>query len=261
MKLKFTRWLRGMLILLSLIVLMSVILVLNSLQEYEPNLIELQHENIRNTLYIGIFIYFVLAVTAYFYVPLHFRRSLITLKTIVHDIQQGVYDNEIDLNEMKEFLDPAVYEVLMQINEMKETINTFDHLKKEKIFEHYSRIKAILRIMQEGAIILDLQGKIIFNNDNLLEAFPQLVEGDNLLEKSYPAEIENNIKKMAQTSLQERKRVEQVQCFIPNLKRHITLDSVLVRNEGGDVIGMVIIISNLEKKKIERKPEKGSEIT
>jgi len=259
MKQKFTKWLRVMLVLLTMIVMISVILVLNSLQENELNLIDMQHENIRNTLYIASFLYFVMAVTAYFYIPVNFKRTLNSVKGTLRDIQQGVYDNEIDLGEMSEFLDPAMYDLLVQVNEMKDTVRKFDKLKKMKIVEHNNRIKAILRIIQEGALIIDSKGKIVYINDNLTEAFPQFVEEDNLLEKSYPAEIANNIKKLAQMSLHEKKKLEAVQCFIPNLKRHITIDSALVRNEGGDIIGIVLIIFNLEKKKI--KPKKGSEVT
>ena len=257
---KFTYRLRLILISLSLIILTTEIIILNILQNNDPRLIALHHESIRNTLYIASFIYFILAVIAYFNLPIYFRRSLLRVKSILRDIQQGIYDTEINMEEEKEILDPAIYELMLQVNEMKETVKIFDNLKREKIFEQYSRIKTILRIIQDGALILDNKGKIIFINDNLTETFPLLVEGENFLEKSYPEEIEQNLKKLALTSLRERKRLESVQCLIPSLNRHITIVSALVRNESGDIIGMALIVSNLEKKKIESKPEKGTEI-
>lgn len=256
MKHKYSNWLRLMIILLGLIVVLTFVLIYNTLQESELNLIPLQHENIRNTIYISLFLFFVIAVTVYFYIPIYLKRSLGSIKAVLRDIQQGVYDNEIDLAEMKEFLDPIVYDLLIQVNEMKETINTFDNLKKEKIYEHHNRLQTVFRLIQEGGLIIDLKGRIVFINDNLREAFPQLEEDDNMLEKSYPPEIENNLKKLINASFQEKKRLDAVQCFIPNLKRHITIDSALVRDQGGEITGLVVIIHNLEKKKSEKKQEK-----
>ncbi len=259
MKKKIIVWSRFMLVLLSVIMAVSAIMILNSLRVDEPNLIHLFHSNIRNTVYIGSFIFFFIVVTAYFFLPVYLQRSLNDISTILNDMKEGIYDFEIDLEEKKNLLDKEVYQIILQLNEVKDVILKFDKKKKEKIVEHYNRITSLLRVVGEGVLILDAEGNIKFSNDMILEVFPQLETNSNLILNSYPAEIENNLKKLVQTSLQKKKRQESVQCFIPNLKRHITLDSALVRNETGEIIGIVLVVQNLEKRKTERKPEKEKE--
>lgn len=259
MKNKIVSWFRFFLILLSLIMFVSVIVILNSLRTDEPHLIQLFHSNIRNTIYIGSFIFFFVVVTAYFFLPVHLKRSLSDISTVLDDFKRTVYNTEIDLGEKKNSLDKEVYEILRQLMDAQKEIQKNNSDRKAKVFEHYSRIIALLRLLSEGILIADLDGTIIFINDMLLEAFPHLEADTNILEKSYPPEIENNIKKLVQISLKQKKRQEPIQCFIPNLKRHISVDSALVRTKEGDVNGIVLVVQNLEKKKVERKPDKEKE--
>jgi signal transduction histidine kinase len=250
---KILSWFRVILILLSIIVFVSAAIILNSLKEDQPNLIHLFHSNIRNTVYIGTFLFFVLIATAYFYLPVHLKRSLGDISMILRDIQEGNYGVEIDLSEKKKMLDKSVFQIILQLYEVKSIVSKFDALKKKKIVEHYNRIVSLLRVVSEGVLILDAAGEIVFANDIVLETFPALEKNTNMLKNSYPPEIENNVKKLAQTSLQKKRRQEAQQCFIPNLKRHITLDSALVRDDAGDVIGVVLVMHNLEKRKTEKK--------
>jgi len=259
MKKNMITWLRLMLIILTVIVIASSVIILNSLRTDEPNLIQISHSNIRNTVYIAGFLFFFIVVTVYFFLPLYFQRSLNDISTILKDIKNGVYDTEIDLEEKKRILDKEVYQIILQLNETKGVILKFDLEKKKKIMEHYNRIITILRVVSDGVMILDADGEIKYSNDQIIELFPQLEEAGNLVENTFPPEIENNLKKLAQVSLQKKKRQDPVQCFIPNLKRHITLDSALVRNDIGEIIGIVMVVRNLEKKKSEKKQDKESE--
>jgi len=259
MKNKIVIWFRLFLILLSVIMLVSVIVILHSLRTDEPHLIQLFHSNIRNTIYIGSFLFFFVVVTAYFFLPVHLKRSLSDVSTVLDDFKRSVYNTDIDLQEKKNTLDGEVYEILSQLMDAQKEIQKNNIDRGAKVFEHFSRITAILRLVPEGILISDLGGNIIFINDMLTEAFPHLEEEANILEKSYPPEIENNIKKIIQISLKEKKRQESLQCFIPNLKRHITIDSALVRNKEGDVNGIVLVVQNLDKRKVERKQEKDKE--
>lgn len=259
MRKKVVKWFRFMLILLGLIIIVSSIIILSRLNSDEPNLIQQFHSDIRNTVYISCFFFFFISVTAFFFLPIYLRRSMQDLITILKDWQNDAYEVEIDLDEKKKSLDKEVFQVLVQMNETRDKIQTFRRKRNEKIIEHYKRIKSLLWIVKEGVLILDLKGKIVFINDLVVEVFPQLEEEQNILENSYPSEIENNLKKLAKYSLNEKKQHESIQCFIPNLKRHITLESALVRNDLGEVTGLVIAVQNIEKRKSERKQEKESE--
>ena len=259
MKNKIVSWFRFFLIILSVIMLISVIVILHSLRTDDPYLIQLFHSNIRNTIYIGSVLFFIVVVTAYFFLPVHLKRSLSDISNVLDDFKRTVYNTELDLEEKKNSLDNEVYDILRQLMDAQKEIQKNNRDRKAKVFEHYSRITVLLRLVPDGVLIADLEGNIIFINDMLTEAFPQLEAETNILEKSYPAEIENHIKKLIQISLKQKKRQEPIQCFIPNLKRHITVDSALVRQKEGEVNGIVLVVQNLEKRKIERKQDKEKE--
>jgi len=259
MKNKIVSWFRFFLIILSVIMLISIIAILHSLRTDDLDLIQLFHSNIRNTIYIGSFLFFVVVVTAYFFLPVHLKRSLSDISNVLNDFKRTVYNTELDLEEKKKSLDNEVYDILRQLMDAQKEIQKNNRDRKAKVFEHYSRITALLRLLSEGILIADLEGNIIFINDVLTDTFPQLEVETNILEKSYPPEIENNLKKLIQSSLKQKKRQEYLQCYIPNLKRHITVDSALVRKKEGEVNGIVLVVQNLEKRKTERKQDKEKE--
>lgn len=253
MKTKIVSWIRLLIILMILIQVIGAVIILHSLRSDDPLLIHIFHANIRNTVYIGTFFFFFLAVTMFFFLPVYLKRIMQILITILRDWKNDAYDVDLDLEGKKKTLDKQVYDVVYQMSETRDLIQSFRNKRKKKITEHYNRIVSMLRIVKEGVMILDIRGNIIFINDILVEVFPQLENNQNLLENSYPVEIENNLKKLVQVSLQKHKRQEAVQCFIPNLKRHITIDSALVRDQAGEVNGIVVAVQNLEKKKPEKK--------
>ncbi|MCF7913104.1 MAG: hypothetical protein K9M99_11285 [Candidatus Cloacimonetes bacterium] len=259
MKNKIVSWYRFLLIILSAIMLVTVIVILNSLRTDEPHLIELFHANIRNTIYIGSFLFFVIVATVYFYLPVHLKRALSHISTVVDDFKKSIYDTDYGLEDKEKILDKEVFAVLNQLIDTRKEIKKNSMGRKAKVYEHYSRITVLMRLVTEGVLIADIKGNIIFINDTLMETFQQLKPETNILTTSYPLEIENNIKKIVMESLKQKKRMEPYQCFIPNLKRHINIDSALVRNEDGAVTGIVLVIQNLDKRKTERKPEKEPE--
>ena len=259
MRNKIVSWYRFLLIILSFIMLVTVIVILNSLRTDEPHLIQLFHSNIRNTLYIGSFLFFVIAVTAYFFLPVHLKRSLSDVSAVIDDFKQTVFDTELDLEDKKKTVDNEIYILLRKLMEVQREIKKNSTGRKDKVFEHYSRIMVLLRLVPEGVLIADMKGNIIFINDVLSDAFPLLEAETNILTKSYPPEIENNFKKTVLNSLKQKKRLEPLQCFIPNLKRHVTIDSAMVRKKDGEVNGIVLVVQNMEKRKAERKQDKETE--
>ncbi len=203
-------------------------------------------QNIQNTVFIISFIEFIMVLIFFFYIPGFIKKSFSAIRKILHTIEQGNYmlsSEEISYTKISE-IDSIIYE----LTKMLKAIREFDTLKKEKIVEHHNRIKGILRLSKDGFLILDLKGNIIYMNDIVSDIFPSISENSNMLETNFPPEIENNIKRYIINVFKEQTNIKSNQFYVPSLKRHITLESVLVRNSEGKVSGAVIALTNLEKK-------------
>ncbi len=206
-------------------------------------------QNIQNTIYIITFIEFIFVLIFFFYIPGFIKKSFSIVLDIISTISEGnylLYKNKEDIptSKVKE-----IDELIKSLVKMLNSILEFDSLKKEKISVHHNRIKAILKLTKDGFLILDLKGNIVYMNDIVPNYFPSITENSNMLETNFPPEIENNIKKYIISVFKMQSTLKSMQFFIPSLKRHITMESALVRNHEGKIRGAVIAIINLEKKK------------
>ena len=203
-------------------------------------------QNIQNTIYIISFIEFITVLIFFFYIPRFIKKSFAIISTLIQTIKQGdykVYSKEVPETNVLE-----IKHIINDLTEMLKSIIQFDTLKKEKILEHHNRIKAILRLSKDGFLILDLKGNIVYMNDIVSEIFPSISENSNMLETNFPPEIENNIKKYIINVFKTQTNIKSTQFYVPSLKKHITLESVLIRVSDGKVTGAVIALTNLEKK-------------
>ncbi|MCK4956226.1 MAG: hypothetical protein KAS49_01230, partial [Candidatus Cloacimonetes bacterium] len=161
------------------------------------------------------------------------------------------------LAEYEKTTDKEFFTVIFSLKEMIKSIVKFDKLKKDKIVEHHNRIQAILNLTEDGFLIIDNMGKIIYSNDVILETFPSMQEKTNIIDSNFPPEIENNIKKYAILVIKSGSKQVSQNNFFPTLKKHITLKSAIVRDSTGEICGAVIALTNLPKlsedKKIEQK--------
>jgi signal transduction histidine kinase len=130
---------------------------------------------------------------------------------------------------------------------------TFDKLKKDKIVEHHNRILAILNLTDDGFLALDMKGNILYINDIVTEYFPSISEHQNMIDSNFPPEVENNIKKYILHILKSKTKQQPQQFFRPSLKKHITLNSAVIRDANGQPAGIVISLTNLGSKKKEDK--------
>ncbi len=210
---------------------------------------ELMRKDIANILWIFLFLYFLVAIVFFFYVPVFLHRGFSDVIKLLKEITRGNYNLDIDETELSQRNDEDVMELIVQIKKMLNSVIHFDQAKKEKIIEHMNRILSLLKLAENGFIILDIDGDIKFLSDNLNDVFPLLAENLNIFDSSFQPEVNNSIVKYGLPILQNRSAHAPQQYFIPSLKRHITLKSSMVRDAGGMPIGVVIGVFNIDRKK------------
>jgi len=252
MKLSFTGKLRLIIMVLFLISMLQGIIVLH-LVITGQDMLQVRLD-IQNTIYITLFMQFLVTIILVFYIPVFLHKAFGDIHVILKDIAQGMYSLEIDLPTYERKVDKEIFAVVKSITETLRSVKNFDKLKKDKIVEHHNRIISILNLAENGFIILDVEGNIVYINDKVTNIFPNLNEGINITETNFAPEIENSIKKFILPILKNRSSVDNQQYFMPTLKRHIGLGCGIVRDSYGGVKGTVVAITNLEtKKKVEKK--------
>ena len=257
MRLSFTGKTRIIIILLFAVSMVQGLVVLSLVNNStDPATLKM---DIQNTILITIFFQFLLVIILMIYIPIFLHKAFADIHQILKDITKGMYNVELDMEYFKSNVDREFLLIIESIRQMLKSIVTFDKLKKDKIVEHHNRILALLNLAENGIIILDDNGNIVYINDRLTDAFKSLSEQTNLMETNYPPEVENNLKKYISTLLKTRTKQDNLQYFIPSLKRHIALHSARVRDADGVMRGAVVSVSNLEKKKSDKvKEEKQS---
>lgn len=249
MKSSFTGKIRILLILLFLISVVQAGMILHLIGNF-TSIFDLKID-IQNTLLITVFIQFVIVMIMIFYLPVFLHKAFSEILNILKDISQGIYNIDIDLESFKKSADKEFFSVISAIKEMLRSVLNFDRLKKEKIIEHHNRIQAILNLTEDGFMALDMKGNIFYVNDKVIEAFPAISEKSNMIDTNFPPEIENNIKKYILNILKSKTKQQPQQFFMPSIKRHLVLNSAIVRDSNGQPVGVVIAFTNLTKKKKE----------
>ncbi|RLC52038.1 MAG: hypothetical protein DRH89_02555 [Candidatus Cloacimonadota bacterium] len=247
MKSSFTGKIKILILLLFLMSVVQGFIVLQLIGSYD-NIHDLKID-IQNTLFITVFIQFVLAIFLIFYIPVFLHKAFSEIHNILKDISQGIYHIDIDLDSFESSMDKEFYSVMISIDNMLKSVLNFDRLKKDKIVEHHNRILAILNLTSDGFIATDMKGNIIYINDKVIETFPAINEKSNMIDTNFPPEIENHIKKYILNILKSKTKQEPQQFYMPALKRHIALNSAIIRDANGQPTGVIISFDNLGKKK------------
>ncbi|MCK5051843.1 MAG: hypothetical protein KAS53_08980 [Candidatus Cloacimonetes bacterium] len=211
--------------------------------------------DVQNTIFIGLFIQFLLTLVIIFYVPIFLHKAFTEIHNIIKDVTQGIYTIDIDLDNYETTIDKEFFVVISLLKDMLKSILTFDKLKKEKIIEHHNRIVSILNLTDDGFVIVDIKGNFIYMNEKVTNTFPALSDKSNIIEANFPPEIENNIKKYTLNILNSHTKQEPQQFFVPSLKRHIVLNSAMIRDAAGQPTGAIIALTNLEKRKQSKEEE------
>ena len=253
MKLSFTAKIRLIIILLFMISLIQGIIIFRLTANFTDT-IQLKLD-IQNTVYVTLFLQLVLVLILFFYIPIFLNKAFSDIHQILKEISKGIYSIDIDLENYERKLDKEFYAVISSVKKMLDSILKFDLLKKEKIVEHHNRITAILNLTEDGFIILDIKGNIVYINDIVTGIFPSLSEKVNMIDSKFPPEIENNIKKYIVNVLKNKTKRDTHQFFVPTLKKHIFLNSGIIRDARGEAKGAVIALTNLDRKKTDKTKE------
>ena len=253
MRLSFTGKIRLLIIIMFIVAILQGGIILHLV--HNPGSILQMKLDVQNTIFIGLCLQFLLALFMIFYIPIFLHKAFIEINNIIKDITQGVYTIEIDLDSYKTTIDKEFYVVISLLKDMLKSIFTFDKLKKEKIVEHHNRIVSILNLTDDGFMIVDIKGNFIYMNEKVTNTFPALSDKSNIIEANFPPEIENNIKKYTLNILNSHTKQEPQQFFVPSLKRHIVLNSAMIRDAAGQPTGAIIALTNLEKRKQNKEDE------
>lgn len=207
--------------------------------------------DIQIILFISVIIQFIFIVVTFIYSPIYLKNSLTNLSKAIKDLSKG--DFNADLSKYLEHNDKEISEILTSLEQLREIFLQFDSLKEAKIFEHNKRIKALLSLSSEqGFIIINDKGDIRYVNETVLDTFPNLQEGTNLIYNTFAPEVENSIKKQATQIVRYKSKPDELKYFIPAQKRHITIDCKIIRDANNIFKGAVLSINNLDKKKAEK---------
>lgn len=247
MKMTYTGKIRIFAILILIIAIIQAIWINNAIEGVQMD--EELKLTIQNILFVILFFQFLLVIIIIFYVPVLLKKSINEINNILKDIDKGIYTVDIDLEDQRTKLDEDFFQIAESIKQMLNSIRTFDKLKKDKIIEHYNRINTLLKLSEDGFIILDKKGNIVYINDSILDIFPILKDKKNLVEENFPPEIGNNIKKYALNILKSKTKQEEQQFYLPTLKKHIVMNSNVIRDSDGNATGAIIALTNLKKKK------------
>ena len=247
MRLSFTGKIRLLVILVIIVAILQAGIILHLINN-SSSFIQMKLD-VQNTIFIGLFIQFLLAITIVIYIPVFLHKAFTEIQNILKDITQGIYTIDIDLDGYKTTIDKQFFAILTQLKDMVRSVLTFDKLKKEKIVEHHNSIVSILNLTDDSFVIVDIKGNFVYMNEKVTDTFPALSDKSNIIEANFPPEIENNIKKYTLNILNSHTKQEPQQFFVPSLKRHIVLNSAMIRDAAGQPTGAIIALTNLEKRK------------
>lgn len=253
MRLSFRGKIRLLIVIMFIVAILQGGIILHLINNHDSFL--QMKLDVQNTIFIGLFIQFLLALAIIFYVPVFLHRAFSEIHNIIKDITQGIYTIDIDLDSYKTTIDKEFFVVISLIKDMLKSILTFDKLKKEKIIEHHNRIVSILNLTDDGFMIVDIKGNFVYMNEKVTNTFPALSDKTNIIETNFPPEIENNIKKYTLNILNSQTKQEPQQFYVPSMKRHIVLNSAMIRNAAGQPTGAIIALTNLEKRKQHKEEE------
>ena len=173
MRLSFTGKIRLLIVFMFIVAILQAGIILHLISN-SISFIQMKLD-VQNTIFIGLFIQFLLTLIIIFYVPIFLHKAFSEIHNIIKDITQGVYTIEIDLDNYKTTIDKEFFAVISILKDMLKSILTFDKLKKEKIIEHYNRIVSILNLTDDGFVIVDIKGNFIYMNEKVTNTFRKLI--------------------------------------------------------------------------------------
>jgi transcriptional regulator with PAS, ATPase and Fis domain len=149
-------------------------------------------------------------------------------------------------SEQTEKLEKEFHPLIESIDKVFGNVLKFDKLKETKIYTHHSRIRGLMNLMEEGAMIVDNSGDIIYINDKLQENYKFLDEDVNIFENVYDNHFEEYMKKYINEVISSQMKKEATRMPLKDSDDEITVKSTMYKNKSGDVLGAIFLVSGLK---------------
>lgn len=212
----------------------------------------------KNILYSFMLLFIIYYISIIIYQPIKMRRSIKQLKHVFDEFRKGNYT--YDLENLSETIEKEYAPLVESIKKMITNIIQFDKLKEIKISAHFGKLKSLLLLISDAAMIIDKSGEILYVNDVMKYRFKTLELDDttDILEIVYPEFFEKTIKKYIKEVLVKGEKKEACTMFITEMGLEFTIKSSLYKNKSGDFLGAVFVIADL-KEKTEKEIEEETE--
>lgn len=183
--------------------------------------------------------------------PIKMKKSIKQFKHVFDEYRKGNYS--YDLENISDSVEKEYVPLVESIKKMITNIIQFDKLKEIKISAHYGKLKALLALISDGAMIIDKSGEILYINEVMRTRFInlELDENRDFLDIIYPTSFEKTIKKYVRDVLTKGERKDPCTMLIPEMNLEFTIKSSLYKNRTGEFLGAVFIITDLKQKETE----------
>lgn len=247
--------------LLIILIIYIVQIVILLIQFASDNPISQIINDSKNILFSFLLLFIIYYITIMIIQPIKMRKSIKQFKHVFDEFRKGNYG--YDLENLSESTEKEYVPLVDSIKRMITNIIQFDKLKEIKISAHYGKLKALLSLISDGAMIIDKSGEILYINEVMRTRFNnlELDENKDFLDIIYPTSFEKTIKKYVKEVLSKGEKKDPCTMFIPEMSLEFTIKSSLYKNKTGDLLGAVFIITDLVQKTEPKDNESENEIT
>lgn len=187
--------------------------------------------------------------------PLKMKKSVKQIKHVLDEFKKGNY--EYDIDSLYENIEKEYLPLLDSLKRMLANIIQFDKLKEAKIFSHHSKLKGLTALINDGTMIIEKSGEILYINEVMISNFGhlELDEDTNFLETYFPDSFEKSIKKYVKEVLVKGVKKEPCTLFLQDMEKQVTIKSSVFKSRSGDFLGGIFLITDLQPVKDEGNEE------
>jgi signal transduction histidine kinase len=225
----------SILVALILLELLLLLIMTSNARELAPLV-----NDVQTTVIIFALVIFIYAIVIYNIIPLRIKRSLEEVEKTVKEISQGNYDIEIDLEQYK--WDRDIQQLMLGLKTLLRSIQGFDQAKEAKIYEHDQRIKQLINLLPQGALILLTNGDVSYCNDTLRRKYPTLNEVKNIHEINLKDDLAKKIFARISDALRLGDNIYDAKIPDQEYQQQAVINGSVVRNTKGDATGGVFTL-------------------
>lgn len=235
-----------MAILLGLVLLETIIMLVIISRGKE---LEAVANDLQTTLIVSVLVIFIYAVVIYNLIPELLKRSLGRTGKIISEIAHGNYEVDIDGEINANAKDRELSGLLDGLKSMLRSIHGFDQAKENKIYEHDQRIKQLINLLPQGALIALNNGDISYCNDALRRRYNVLNDVKNVRDLKLKSEFDQKVFRKIYESLRFGDNLYDVKIPAQDYQQEALLNGSIVRNSRGESIGGVYTLAFTEHAK------------